>query len=138
MLVRDGEIGADLIPNGDHANGKAPGGQVALQPLAGIAAGDQYGQGLAAEGVDDARRVDATPTCGFAAGIDVRAVLKGQTIYIDDVIDGRIDGQCNDQETILTRSKKMPAGMRASPPGRAAPLSADGPSLGGAAERRLT
>ena len=127
LLIRDGEICANLIANGDHANGKAAALQMPFQALARIAAGDQDGQGLAAEGVDDARGVDAAPTRRFAAGIDVGAVLEGQTIDIDDVIDGRIDGKGDDQETILTgryyRRWSQPSG------GSGAPLNFTAPAL---------
>ena len=39
--------------------GQSAAAQLLLQALAGIAAGDQHGQGFAAEGVDHARCVDA-------------------------------------------------------------------------------
>ena len=87
VRVRDGEVRADLVLHRHHAERESAPDQVALQPLAGIAAGDQHRRRVAAERVNHRGRVDAASARRFAAGIDVGAVLESQAVDADDVVE---------------------------------------------------
>ena len=56
VLVGDGEIRPDLVLDRHHRDAVPAFRQEPLQPLSRIAAGDEHGQRLAAEGVNHARR----------------------------------------------------------------------------------
>ena len=94
---------------GTSGDGVAASRQELFQPLAGIAARDQHRVGFAAEGVDHARRVDAAPARRFAAGVDVGAVFKGQAVDAEDPVDGRIDGEGDNQTIILAAIQALTA-----------------------------
>jgi hypothetical protein len=101
VLIGDGEIRADLILNRHDRDPVPAFPQKALEAFSRIAAGDEHGQGFAAERVNHRGDVDAAAPRRLAAGIDVGAILERQTVDTDDAVDGRIDSECNDQTTIL-------------------------------------
>ena len=101
VLVGNGEIRADLVLNPHHRDPVPAFAQKPLEAFSRIAAGDEHGQGFAAEGVNHRGDVNAAAPRRLAAGIDVGAILERQTVDTDDPVDGRIDGECNDQAPIL-------------------------------------
>ena len=103
MLVGDGEIGADLVLDRHHRKVDAAAAQQLFQALAGIAAGGEHGEGLAAPGMEDPRRIDAASARRFAARFDVGTILERQAIDADGAVDRRINRKCDNQSSILRR-----------------------------------
>jgi hypothetical protein len=57
----------------------------------------RHRHGFAAKGVDHPQGVDAAPARRLPAGVDIGSILQGQAVDAD----GPVDGECNDQATIL-------------------------------------
>ncbi len=86
----------------DQVIGKPQPAQQFFDAFAGCAASSEHSRGLAAEGVDHLRRVDAPSASGFGAIEDVAAVLKYQAVRRNNAVDGRINRECEDQVNIVT------------------------------------
>ena len=90
------------ILNRHSGNRKPVFRQMLFHALAGIAAGDEDRVGLAAEGMNHARRVDAAPAGRLAHRVDVGAIFESQAVDTENPVDGGIDGEGDDQSIILS------------------------------------
>ena len=103
VIVRLVRIG---FLNRHQYGGVAAVSQQGFQPLAAGAAGNQHRPRFAAERVDHARRVEATPSGRFPDGIDVSAVFERQPVDAKNAVDGRIDGERDDQKSIVPSPRR--------------------------------
>lgn len=101
LTVGDGEVVPDGVLHGHKLTGEAIASQQLLEGGRTGAAGVGDGEGFAAEGVDDARGIDAAAAGGLESVENVGAIFKDKLIGRDVLVDGWIEGDADDQVSIV-------------------------------------
>jgi drug/metabolite transporter (DMT)-like permease len=108
LTIGDRQVRADLIAYWHQLHREAATLQKLFQQLATVATLHGDGARLAAERSNHIGCVDAPSAGGLTGGEDVRTVIVNQTIGTDDVINGRVQRERDNQAFILV----TPAGQR--------------------------
>ncbi len=103
LTIRNGEVNPDFVLDGYHLHGKTSLGDKFLEPLTIRPPRSTNCQRLAAERMDDPRRVDASASGRIAARKDICAIFEYQPVYEQIAIDGRVDGESDYQLSMVTR-----------------------------------
>ena len=87
VAVRDGEVEADVVADGDGGDGEAAVVHEFFKAGRGLAAGGQDSESLSAEAVDDNGGVDTASSGGVVGGQDVGAVIEREPIDGNRAVD---------------------------------------------------
>src|SRR6185312_14744384 len=93
VAVRDGEVEADVVANGDGGDGKAAVVHEFFEAGRGFAAGGQDREGFSAEAVDDDGGVNTASSGGVVGGENVGAVIEREPIDGNGAVDRGVHGE---------------------------------------------